>query len=255
MTSPIKTCEDLAQCMVSWVVSDHFDLPNLIGDRYGLATGDFRTHGILYPLATNVASYLFLWSKCHGESRNYANMPDNSCTKWSITKIFTFSGPVVIVSQMWASIPYSIFNFPSDAYLSYYNQLHYYTHISFYNYTTSDPINDLLNDNEFYEKRYVDASNTNLRDMPSWLGKVAFIYSLIVSAKVLGSCYANKRIGKRDALMLSIQTASLVYSLYLIFSANQIDFGPYLNADLEGCKAQYLTKPPANKTGEMNVHT
>ncbi|MFN4174149.1 MAG: hypothetical protein ACK4HV_03480 [Parachlamydiaceae bacterium] len=244
MTASFQICEDLAKCMINSVIIDKFDAQNLIGDRFNMSANDLRIQGILYPLASNAITYLFLWSKCYGESRNYHNRPNDLYTKWSITKIFTYSGPVVIVSQMWASIPYSLFNFPYEAYSTYTNQLHSYTHIGYLN-NTNNPIGDLLEDNELYGKRFIDATNSHLREVPSWLGKVALIYYLIVGVKVLGSCYSKRRIGKRDALMLAIQTAALVYSIYLIVAANRIDFGPYLNTDLEGCKARYLTKPPA----------
>lgn len=233
-------CREFINCIgTNGIIDYRYYVPALIGNQFGMTNSDYRTNSIAIQVVATTGCYLILWTKCFGESRNYYDQPRPFFTKWSWTKIFANLGPAVLITQMWVTIPYSIFNYPSDEYSDYVDGLNdkmcRYTNAPFQYWLKS------LNNTRI---SFIDTCNKSLRELPSWLGYSAIFFSTFMGLQIAVSCLENKRIGKRDALMIAMQIANLIYGILQVAMAKQIDFGKCLNADDNACYVRFVPSLP-----------
>ena len=226
--------QDFSNCLGIAAIRDYnFYIPVLIGHQVGLSTDTYRTIGIIFPVLTTAGSYLVLWTKCYGESRNYRDMPEQLCTKWSWTKIMTNFAPAVIAIQLWSSIPYSKYIYPVEEYEFMTDQM-----IALDNNYQS--LAYLSNAAQEISDRFVYAVNISIANMPKVLGTTTLVFSIFMGLQLIVSCCEKRRFGKRDALILALQISAFVVSVLQLRIAKNIDYAPYVNTDLNSCREQYV---------------
>ncbi len=226
-------CLALSNCLGIAAIRDYSDyVPALISREIGLSLTSYRSISIVFPVLTTTGSYLVMWTKCIGESRQYRDMPEPFCTKWSWTKIMTHLAPAVVISQLWSSIPYSKYIYPVEAYELMAAQM--------INLDCITPIY-VMNEAQEISDRFVYIVNKSLSSMPKVLGTTTLLFSIFMSFQLMISCCENRRFGKRDAFILAMQVSSFILSILQLKMAGSLDYAPYVNTDLNSCREQFIS--------------
>lgn len=234
-------CREFINCIgTNGIIDYRIYVPSLIGNQFGMTNSDYRTNSIAIQVVASAGCYFILWTKCFGESRNYDDQIRPFFTKWSWTKICANLGPAALIAQMWITIPYSVFNYPSNEYFNYIDGLNPDGMCR----NTNEPFKHWLSSLNTTRTTFIDTCNKPLRALPSWLGCSAIFFSTFMGLQIAVSCLENKRIRKRDALMIAMQIANLIYGILQVALAKQIDFGKCLNADDNACYARFVPSLP-----------
>lgn len=240
----MSQCLNFTNCIGIAAVSDYYDyVPDLIGNMAGLSNSTYRTVSILLPVFTTAGSYLLIWTKCQNqiehELRHHRDRPER-LYQMTWTKLFSILGPPVLIGQMWASIPYSKFSYPTSEYELMFDQMSALSNRCG-SYPASHALSIINNQAADISNRFISVINQSLKSMPHLLGSTTLIFSIVMGLQIIICSCENGRFGRRDALMLAMQVAAFAVSMMQFKIASELDYGSYTNPNLDTCRAQYMT--------------